>query len=122
MYFFAITLPVSGVVMGSFSGFGPTFFFTTIPSIKKEPAIAKKAYEIHKLLGPYFEYMIPVHIGGALLHVVKVYPYIAYVDFTFIKNYLLYHKHYNLFIIDSMFKGHPIVPRIAGFVGKSSKA
>ena len=74
MYFFAVTLPATGVAMGLYSGFGLPFFFTTIPSISKEPAIAKKAYEWHKLFGPYFEYMIPVHIGAALMHMVKGHP------------------------------------------------
>ncbi len=71
MYAFAIVLPVTGVVMGSFSGFGLPFFYTTFPSIRKEPAIAKQAYEIHKLVGQAFEYFIPVHVGGAFYHVFR---------------------------------------------------
>ncbi len=71
LYGLAIALPVSGVVMGSFSGFGLPFFYTTIPSIKKDPSIAKPAFEFHKLAGQAIEYMIPLHIGSAFYHVLK---------------------------------------------------
>eukprot|EP01040_Poterioochromonas_malhamensis_P006313 gene6313-6795_t len=71
MYSFAIFLPVSGVVMGAYSGFGLPFFYTTLPSISKEPAIAKQAYELHKIAGQIFEYLIPIHVGGAFYHVFR---------------------------------------------------
>ena len=71
MYGFAIVLPVSGVIMGTFSGFGMPFFFTTIPSLRKEPAIAKQAFGIHKQAGQIFEYFIPLHVAGALYHVAR---------------------------------------------------
>jgi len=71
LYGFAIVLPVSGVIMGSFSGFGLPFFFTTVPSVRKEPAVAKQAYDIHKIAGQAFEYIVPLHIGAAFLHVFR---------------------------------------------------
>jgi cytochrome b561 len=71
MYGFAFVLPVSGVIMGAFSGFGLPFFYTTIPSIEKKPDIAKQAYEIHKIAGQVFEYFVPIHVGGALYHVFR---------------------------------------------------
>lgn len=71
MYAFGIFLPVSGVVMGAYSGFGLPFFYTTFPSIKKEPAIAKQAYELHKTAGQIFEYLVPLHVGGAFYHVLR---------------------------------------------------
>lgn len=74
MWALTITLPVSGVVMGAYSGFGIPFFFTTVPSIKKDPSIAKPAYEYHKQLGTALEYLVPVHFGGAMFHLVKGQP------------------------------------------------
>lgn len=71
MYGLVIALPVSGVVMGSFSGFGLPFFYTTIPSVTKDPSIAKPAYEFHKIAGQIIEYMIPLHVASAFYHVVK---------------------------------------------------
>lgn len=71
LYGFAIGLPVSGVVMGMYSGFGLPFFSTSIPSIRKDPSIAKPAYEYHKLMGQAFEWFVPLHVGGALVHVAK---------------------------------------------------
>lgn len=71
MYIFIIGLPFTGVFMGAYSGYGLPFFYTTIPSIQKEPTIAKKAYEIHKVLGQAFEYFVPLHVGGAFYHVIK---------------------------------------------------
>lgn len=71
LYGLAIALPVSGVVMGSFSGFGLPFFYTTFPSIKKDPSIAKPAFEFHKLAGQVIEYLIPLHVAGAFYHVFK---------------------------------------------------
>mmetsp|Transcript_3069 Transcript_3069/g.4685 ORF Transcript_3069/g.4685 Transcript_3069/m.4685 type:complete len:173 (+) Transcript_3069:132-650(+) len=71
MYGFIAVLPISGVAMGAFSGFGLPFFFTTVPSVKKEPSIAKQAYNIHKQAGTLFEYFVPLHIGGAVYHVLR---------------------------------------------------
>jgi cytochrome b561 len=77
LYALGIFLPVSGVVMGSFSGFGLPFFFTTIPSIEKKPPVAKQAYELHKIAGQVLEYIIPLHVAGALFHVAKGQPIMA---------------------------------------------
>lgn len=70
LYGFAIGLPFTGVAMGAYSGFGLPFFFTVIPSISKNQDIAKPAYEYHKILGQAFEYFVPLHVAGALYHVV----------------------------------------------------
>ena len=59
------------VAMGSYSGFGLPFFFTTIPSIGKNKNIAGPAYEYHKVMGQVFKYMVPLHVGGAFYHVFK---------------------------------------------------
>jgi cytochrome b561 len=69
MYAFIIFMPVSGVAMGYFGGNGLPFFFTTIPgATAKKPEIAKPAYEWHKKAGVIFEYLVPLHIAGALGH------------------------------------------------------
>ena len=68
MYGFTSGLPITGVAMGAYSGFGLPFFFTTVPSIAKDQTIAKSAYEYHKLMGQIFKYLIPLHIGGAFYH------------------------------------------------------
>lgn len=74
LYGLAVFLPVSGVAMGSYSGFGLPFFYTTIPSVAKDPTIAKPAYEYHKIAGQIFEYVVPLHVAGALFHVFKGQP------------------------------------------------
>lgn len=78
---FAIVLPVSGVIMGTFSGFGLPFFFTTIPSLRKEPDVAKQAYNIHKQAGQIFEYFIPLHVAGAFYHVFRGHTIFARISF-----------------------------------------
>lgn len=77
LYGFAVGLPVTGVAMGAYSGFGLPFFFTTIPSIDKKPDIAKPAYEYHKKLGQAFEYFVPLHVAGAAYHVVAGHSIVA---------------------------------------------
>ena len=62
-------LPISGIAMGYFGPFGLPFFFTTIPpSATKRPDITKPAYEWHKKAGVLLEYMIPLHVAGAVVH------------------------------------------------------
>lgn len=74
LYGLMIVLPVTGVSMGYFSGFGLPFFFTTIPGASKEdkrPDISKQAFGIHKLAGQALEYLVPLHIFAALGHVAR---------------------------------------------------
>lgn len=71
MYGFTIVLPSSGFAMAAYSGYGMPFFYTTYPSIGKDSAIAKQAYEVHKTVGSVFKYMVPLHVGGALYHVFR---------------------------------------------------
>lgn len=77
LYGLGIFLPISGVIMGSYSGFGLPFFYTTIPSLEKKPAIAKQFYEYHKIAGQILEYVIPLHVAGAFYHVLKGQPIFA---------------------------------------------
>lgn len=69
MYGFAIFMPASGVAMGYFGGGGLPFFFTKFDAAKeKNPDIAKTAFQWHKQAGQIFEYLIPLHIAGAVGH------------------------------------------------------
>ena len=71
LYAFMIFMPVSGVVMGYYGGKGLPFFWTTVPGASKaDGKIAKSAFENHKLIGHYAQYLIPAHVGGAALHYV----------------------------------------------------
>jgi cytochrome b561 len=67
-----IFMPFTGIVMGYFSGKGLPFFGYLIPG-KKEPVgeIAGLAYKTHKWAGQVLQYLIPLHIAGAGVHVVK---------------------------------------------------
>ena len=62
-------MPASGIVMGYFGGKGLPFFWTTIPGASTpQGSVAKQAFSIHKTLGTYGKFLIPIHIGGALKH------------------------------------------------------
>lgn len=74
MYGFIVGLPVTGTVMAAYGGYGMPFFYTTFPSVDKKPSIANPAYDYHKLMGSVFIYMVPLHIGGALYHVIRGQP------------------------------------------------
>eukprot|EP00038_Savillea_parva_P008165 m.175137 g.175137 ORF g.175137 m.175137 type:complete len:227 (+) comp13941_c0_seq1:45-725(+) len=72
LYFFMVALPVSGVAMGYFGGKGVPFFFTTIPGTDTpSKAIAGNAYKFHKQAGQIYEYLVPLHVGGSLVHALK---------------------------------------------------
>lgn len=75
LYGFMTIMPASGIAMGYYGGKGLPFFFTTVPGVVKTPenkkstgAIAKQSYSIHKQLGTYGKYLIPLHVGGAFSH------------------------------------------------------
>lgn len=72
MYGFAVFMPVSGVAMGYFGGGGLPFFFTKFDAAKeKRGDIAGPAFKWHKQAGQIFEYLIPLHVLGALGHFVR---------------------------------------------------
>jgi cytochrome b561 len=80
LYAFAFFMPMSGFVMSYYSGKGLPFFFTTIDVKPEKPngEIAKKAYGNHKLGGQFLEYvLLPLHLGGTAVHVLKGYPIFA---------------------------------------------
>mmetsp|Transcript_16547 Transcript_16547/g.33498 ORF Transcript_16547/g.33498 Transcript_16547/m.33498 type:complete len:189 (-) Transcript_16547:225-791(-) len=78
LYAFMTIMPASGIAMGYYGGKGLPFFFTTIPGAVRTDEnkathgkIAKQSFSIHKTLGVYGKYLIPLHIGGALKHSVS---------------------------------------------------
>jgi len=71
---FAIAMPVTGVAMGYFGGKGIPFFGTTFAPASgemgkaKDGKLAGKAYKLHKQIGWYFKWFIPVHVGAVGVH------------------------------------------------------
>jgi len=71
---FAIAMPVTGVAMGYFGGKGVPFFGTTFAPASgemgkaKDGKLAGKAYKLHKQIGWYFKWFIPVHVGAVGVH------------------------------------------------------
>ena len=75
LYGFMVVMPASGIAMGYYGGKGLPFFYTTYPSVvttednkKQAGQIAKNAFKVHKTLGTYGKYLIPIHIGAAFSH------------------------------------------------------
>ena len=69
LYAFMTIMPISGIAMGYFGGKGLPFFYTTIPgATSPNGSIAKQSFSIHKTLGTYGKFLIPLHIGGAVKH------------------------------------------------------
>jgi cytochrome b561 len=71
LYVFMTVMPASGIAMGYYGGKGLPFFWTTIPGASAESKsgeIAKQSFKIHKTLGTYGKFLIPVHIAGAFKH------------------------------------------------------
>eukprot|EP00531_Pseudo-nitzschia_arenysensis_P013495 CAMPEP_0116128948 /NCGR_PEP_ID=MMETSP0329-20121206/7663_1 /TAXON_ID=697910 /ORGANISM="Pseudo-nitzschia arenysensis, Strain B593" /LENGTH=187 /DNA_ID=CAMNT_0003623183 /DNA_START=140 /DNA_END=703 /DNA_ORIENTATION=+ len=78
LYAFMAIMPASGIAMGYFGGKGLPFFSTTIPGIVKTDdnkqttgMIAKNSFFVHKQLGVYGKYLIPVHAGAAIGHAAR---------------------------------------------------
>ena len=71
---FAIAMPVTGVAMGYMGGKGLPFFFSTFAPASgemgkaKDGKLAGKAYKLHKQIGWYFKWFIPVHVGAVGVH------------------------------------------------------
>uniref|UniRef100_A0A7S1D541 Cytochrome b561 bacterial/Ni-hydrogenase domain-containing protein n=1 Tax=Cyclophora tenuis TaxID=216820 RepID=A0A7S1D541_CYCTE len=75
LYGFMLVMPATGIAMGYYGGKGLPFFYTTIPGIVKTDqnkastgAIAKQSFQIHKQVGVYGKYLVPVHVGAAFVH------------------------------------------------------
>eukprot|EP00980_Cylindrotheca_fusiformis_P006701 scaffold1398_cov116-Cylindrotheca_fusiformis.AAC.18 len=75
LYVFMTVMPVSGIAMGYYGGKGLPFFWTTLPGVTKTEenkkstgAIAKQGFSIHKTLGTYGKFLVPLHVAGAFSH------------------------------------------------------
>jgi cytochrome b561 len=69
LYAFMTIMPATGIAMGYYGGKGLPFFFTTLPGATVANGdIAKQSFNIHKTLGVYGKYLVPLHIGGAVKH------------------------------------------------------
>lgn len=72
LYAFMTVMPATGIAMGLYGGKGLPFFWTTLPGFEQtNGGIAKQAFQIHKQLGTYGKYAIPLHVGGAAFHTVR---------------------------------------------------
>lgn len=72
MYGFMTIMPATGIAMGLYGGKGLPFFYTSIPGFEeKNGKIAGQSFKIHKTLGTYGKYLVPVHVAGALQHSVR---------------------------------------------------
>jgi cytochrome b561 len=69
LYAFMIIMPGTGIAMGYYGGKGLPFFNTTFAGAEKpDGAIAKNAFNVHKQVGTYGKYLIPLHIGASGMH------------------------------------------------------
>lgn len=75
LYGFMGIMPASGIAMGYYGGKGLPFFGTTFKGIEhtdetkaRNVAIAKQSFSIHKQVGTYGKYLIPIHMAGAFKH------------------------------------------------------
>jgi cytochrome b561 len=76
--FMMVAMPLTGVGMGYYSGWGVPFFKFHLPGIDKKKSQMEKyksrtglMYKIHKFLGQALEYLLPFHIGAAFLGLFK---------------------------------------------------
>jgi cytochrome b561 len=69
LYAFMTIMPATGIAMGYFGGKGLPFFYTTFDGAKQANGqIAKYAFNIHKQLGTYGKFLVPLHVGASGLH------------------------------------------------------
>ena len=69
LYAFMTIMHASGIAMGYYGGKGLPFFWTTLPGAAiPNGSIAKQSFSIHKTLGTYGKFLIPIHMGAAIKH------------------------------------------------------
>jgi cytochrome b561 len=75
LYGFMVIMPVTGIAMGYYGGKGLPFFYTTYAAradgIPLDGKIAKQTYDVHKLVGTYGKFLVPLHVGAAFFHQVR---------------------------------------------------
>lgn len=69
LYGFMTIMPATGIAMGLYGGKGLPFFWTTIPGFsEKNGKFAGQSFKIHKTVGTYGKFLIPLHSGAAVGH------------------------------------------------------
>ena len=72
LYAFLTVMPATGIAMGYYGGKGLPFFWTTLPgAAEANGGVAKRAFSVHKTVGTYGKFLVPVHVGAAGFHAVK---------------------------------------------------
>jgi cytochrome b561 len=72
LYGFMTIMPASGIAMGYYGGKGLPFFYKTIPGAEiPNGKIAKQSFSIHKTLGTYGKYLVPLHAGAGVMHAAR---------------------------------------------------
>lgn len=72
LYGFTTTMASTGIAMGLTGGNGLPFFYTTIPALpEKNKEVAGLAFKIHKQVGYYGKFLVPLHVGAAGYHVAR---------------------------------------------------
>jgi len=65
-------LSTTGLAMTYASARPVPFFFTTLPTTDvANPEDAKFYYKLHKGFGPWWEFLVPLHIGGTVFHLAQ---------------------------------------------------
>jgi cytochrome b561 len=69
LYGFMTVMPATGIAMGYYGGKGLPFFYTTLSGASEaNGAIAKRSFQIHKQLGTYGKFLVPLHVGASAMH------------------------------------------------------
>jgi cytochrome b561 len=69
LYAFMTVMPATGIAMGYYGGKGLPFFFTTLSgATEANGEIAKRSFQIHKQLGTYGKFLVPLHVGASTWH------------------------------------------------------
>jgi cytochrome b561 len=67
LYGFMVWMPFTGILMGYYSGKGLPFFWTSF-SGGKDGKLAGQFFKLHKQVGTYGQYLVPVHVGAVGYH------------------------------------------------------
>eukprot|EP01134_Creolimax_fragrantissima_P003576 CFRG3576T1 len=72
LYGFLAVMPATGILMGYYSGFGLPFFYKTLPgAAEARKDISGPAFKIHKTVGHYGKYLVPLHVAASGFHFVR---------------------------------------------------
>jgi len=76
MYGYMLAMPATGLAMGYFGGKGVPFYGVYIfpgkaDKTKEDGAFAGKMFKWHTQAGSLLWYLLPIHVGGALMHTLR---------------------------------------------------